>query len=712
MPESYSQENLQRAQSLLSGSREEHLYESLSIVIYRLSDNIHNLHREDEWQATMAIFKACGLFKISANLKNLKSSTIDGFIENLFRAAISRLTFLDPLVDDRELMTVLKWLLNLGQSQTILNEEFWATFFPEWLGACTSNEERYLELMGYILEAGYDANSMSFHDGEREVRPQTILEIVLTLNPSSDTVFRLAKLLLKHGASVHLDQALLWSIGRKKLERELIEMILQHGGNLSAELGCLSIFVHKATALSVAAATGLSETLYILDLLASRNRSKSISEFITAGVLISAASAGQYDTVCLLYSISGIVVANGYGITPLHAAAYHGDLNTCQLLFPLQAACVSDVTPMFSPLHVACYAGNQDVVHFLITKGANVNAVTRVCHTDEEQNACRFFSHHYFNFSLVSDSAPLEMVLKAIENHVYAEEAASCAIMLIKAGAELNGTEVVYYAASGLHLDLLSVALAAGADPNKKKAGGASALQSTCFPPRYDRLHNVGALLLQNGATLLGGEVMSAVCLVDRYLVDLFLRYDATLQGGEVIKAVRLNDWDLVDLLLRYGGSLLDTDTFGTVLEAAILSKAPISRLMPLLEAAPGNYDAGSLCAAIATGQNSIIQQLLTNRRTKSVAHYLEVTAIGMAAKSGDFVLLQSLLEHPLFCKFGPTLIIGTGSCSRITWSCRHLEYSPIDSWRYLWGSPLALLAGKEDDKAIKACSKLVKNGF
>lgn len=281
--------------------------------------------------------------------------------------------------DEREAMAILNWLFTLGQSPVIPHQIFWHYRGIHWTPRL---EQRNLKLMEYLLKAGADANSISlcydnsyndsYNDSDNDTDdssksiPQIILEVILDSKRSNDVVFNIAKLLFKHDASVNLDQALLSAI-RTKRSIYLIELILENGGNLCAGLDCPSGFVYKETALSAAAAVGISETQYILNLLATWNKSKSIATFITADVFISAASAGQNDTIRFLYGQSSIIAANNFGITPLHAAAYNGYLSTCQILVPLQGAHVLDFTPMYSPLHFACYNCHQDVIQFLIS---------------------------------------------------------------------------------------------------------------------------------------------------------------------------------------------------------------------------------------------------------------------------------------------------------------------------------------------------------
>ena len=149
-----------------------------------------------------------------------------------------------------------------------------------------------------------------------------------------------------------------------------------------------------------------------------------------------------------------------------------------------------------------------------------------------------------------------------------------------------------------------------------------------------------------------------------------------------------------------------DTDKFGTTaLEAAIQSQhAPsLTRFFKMM---PGIYDAGALCASIATEQNTITEQLITNRGNKPIDHELEATAIALAADSGNLGLLRSLLKHPPSCKFGPMpLTPERGSIKR-------LEYNRTDSSSYLVGGPLALVARKNLDEVIEVCSELLKKGF
>ncbi|KAJ3577140.1 hypothetical protein NPX13_g3427 [Xylaria arbuscula] len=804
LPEAHPDEHLQRAQHLLSGSRDDKLYEYLSMVMYSLSNNFHNPQTQEEWQEIVAILKSSGLLEVTVYPSWLKSWTIDAFLENLLRAAIKRASL--PWTGQQDSTAIVKWLISLGQSRNVANEEIWSMFE---MRSSLEVQMRLLELVEHLLETGNGANiSIGGHSA---------LETVLDPHSgwSNTTVFRMTGLLLKHGAFIHLDQAL--NLAVQRWDKELIKMIVDHGANLAAEVKSCSKSVYRATALSEAARKGLAETQYILELLASRSSQTLIREYITADVLISAAAAGQLRALCALCDINGTAVTNYYGITPLHAAAYEGHLRICEVLFPTYGTYGSHTTHIFSPLHAACWNHHLDVIQFLIAQGVDVSASFKPVSATEERNlTAKLFRvtgySDYHWHSLLGDDAttPLDMVFNNPAHQASPEITASCAIMLIKAGAKPSGHEVSF-AAQWLHRDLLSVSLAAGVkpEPSAVRLALTNAYRESSTQDLY--------ILLVHGVLLLGGEVTEAIHQGNRHLVDLLLRSGASLQGGEVIRAVRTQDndlvhlllksgarlssrditeaillqdsvlvhlllecgvslsienvfeairlqnYDLVDLLLRsgaplsttylteatlagschlvsllirsgvplqgdelafamhrkdddivdllleYGGSSSHIDVHGkTALEIAIQAHYHFG-VTRLFEAMPDRYDAGSLCAAIATRQNPIVQKLALNRCAKFAKNDLEVTAIAMAADLGDLNLLRSLLEQPQSRKYGPLPLTFTKG-ERF----ERLGYHSARIRSFTWGSPLALLASKmkHESSEMEACTELLNAGF
>ncbi|KAI0437801.1 ankyrin repeat-containing domain protein [Xylaria telfairii] len=702
MPEWYPEENLRRAQCILSGSGESYLRECLLMVIYGLSNSLFDLSDEYQWQKAVAILKTSGVLKIRANLKNLKDRTINAFMENLFYATLDILDDSYDAVKDKEAITILKWLLARGQNP-IVPVRFWANL--DYISHKARNRPEVLE---YCLDAEVDAKLNGRDHEDPGPRLSAILIKVLESDGSNEVVSREAQLLLSHGASHNLDEALHYAI-RRGMDKDLIEMICQRGGSLYAELPCENNngckkdnLVCKKTALSEAAATGLPETQHILRLLESRNPPEAIRQFVTSDVLISAVLAHGHNTVAFLHNKFGVVAANDYGLTALHAAARTGHLSTCQLLFPSYSAHASDSAFKFSPLQIACYYRHQDVMQFLIAEGADVN-VAKVAITMR-----RGIGDWYMHAP-----TPLEMVFMGTQE----PNTEACAIMLLRAGAEFSKYAVAYVADSSLYPNIFPIASEIGARRYDMDAEGEiTAIQQILRQPegslssrcRRDAVE----FLLNTGATLKGGELFSASRLGDRKLIELLLMYGARLQGGEVVAAIRSRNIDLTNFLLEHGGTLIDMDPSGTTaLEAAIQWRGALV-LSAFFDTVPDIYDPGSLCAAIETRRHWAIEQLVTNRCSHSVTHDLEVTAIGMALESGNLDILWELLCHPPSDKFGPMPLDYEDHSYRDPHKFERKEYSYGDHKCYLWGSPFALVADKPIDGIMEACSELLRNGF
>ncbi|KAI0528183.1 ankyrin repeat-containing domain protein [Xylaria bambusicola] len=662
MPESYPQESLQRAQSLMNGSQKEFLFEAVSMVAYVLSNDVLDIHQGDEWRKIMTILKMSGLFKMQVNLKALKSHTINGFMENLYNAAIWRMSLTKGAADDRETMALLEWLLAVGQSPTLPHKDiFWRPHGP--VGGPIG-----LELVSRLLKAGADPDTWTVSN----ICTQTILEhIIQQQSTSNSLVFCIAKLLLEHGASVRLDYALHAAIKRRHMDPALIGIIIQYGGNLLAELDFTREFigirssenedewkwhdaqdlVYSHTALSVAAIAGLSQTQYVLNLLKHGNPHKSITDFITADVLISAVISKDFDTIRFLYDRSGSVGPNDFGIWPLHAAAYVDYLDICEIFFPSYENAGLDVTSTFSPLHFACFHANLEVPFSLL------------------------------NFQL--------------------QDAAQSAILLIDAGAkpDKNAAKAVTSAAMNFDVAFLSTLFGAGINPNERNFEGHTPLQQVLREERKRQLSKRSPVVI--GVTLYDS-------------VKLLLENGATLSGDEIIWAIRTKNWDVVTLILEYGGDLSSADQFGTALEAAIRSR-DITGITRLFDIMPTVYDAGSLCAAIEIQQHSIVHRLLLNRRAQPAMDELEVTAIGIAAKRGHIDLLRSLLQYPPLEKTGPMpiLYVQVYSGDLITDTFKIVtEHESFRDQDHLCGSPLAPMATENNNETFEACSMLLRNGF
>ncbi|KAH8736363.1 ankyrin repeat-containing domain protein [Ilyonectria robusta] len=624
MPESYPEEHLQRAQALLDGSSYEVIDECLAIVIYNLSNNLSSLFDNEKWNATTNVLRECGILNLQANLREVPDITIHGFMDNLFCATVYRLT--NPRCDNAnngEALDILKWLLASGQSpdaSIVTPRQLGSTVTPLQAAILCGN----VDLVEQLLNAGANPNLTPSYGNT-----DSPLELALKMHGcGAAVVSRMAMLLLKHGTSVNLDQALHLAILRQDMD--LAGAITLQGANLRGALKQDNGFVYEQTALSAAAAVGKQETQVILDFLASESPSTPMSSFITPDVMVSAAVEANNDVIQFLYDISpASVSANHYGITPLHVAARKGHLATCQLLLQLHGPLIS-TTGYLSPIHLASCGGHTDIVRLLVDSKADVNALATIGDTPEHKIAVE-----RSRLNINTDREPCDLTaLEALLEHASTPDRRwnvghlACATILIQAGAQLTGYEVII-GARNRHPELLSAALSAGGSPNEQDPNGNTALQLA-----LDLLHKQPEKTRRRGA-------VAAALLIEK---------GATLFGGEVTSAIYLGDWDLVKLLLSHGGSLSDCDKTGTTaLEAGILSRNADS-LYSILEAHTDVYDAGALCAAITAGMrstimHSVIDQLLSNRPSHASPDILEATAIGLAARLGDLSLLRKLLQ-------------------------------------------------------------------
>ncbi|KAI1739817.1 ankyrin repeat-containing domain protein [Xylaria scruposa] len=690
MPETYSQENLQRAHNLLSGTTEDCAPECFSVIIYNTSNNAFNFEGDDMWEKSMKVLEACGIFHLKVSIGEDKSPTINGFMEKLFNAAIERcLPCNNFQARDVRAETVIKWILTSGYCLNTAVESLWYRVQNRQVDL-SSTQQHILSLTKHLLNAGASANILVPEQNHEEFH--TILEIALQKPFSNETIFNLAELLLKHGASKNLDRALHFAIRRN--EKVIIEMIVQHTGDLTAGLKPLSKSpLYKETALTVAASVGAEQTSHILDLLCRLYPSINIATFITSDVLIAAAAEGHDDVFRSLYDILPTIPANEYGITPLHMAARYGHLSTCRLVLPLQVAHSTWATAKVSPLQAACYGGHEGVVEFLIRNGADVDAGSNF-----DSNAEKLRSENQFDIRsnwgrLMPDFfgiPPLQMLLLNELGSSYPDRLRflRCATILVRAGAKLFGNELSI-AAKWCDLELLTAAVAAGANPNGLDGRGKTPLQCALVAKssRSDELYGFVSYLLSEGAQILGGEVDSAI---------------------------DLQQWEVVKLLIDHGGNM----DRASALKKFILTQDNI-RALEIIDSEPSIYDAGALYAAIMMENDALIQRLILNRPSEASEDPFEITAIAVAAMSGNPVL-QYLLAHPPACRTGLLPLhykkqdyeCNTYVMVSSVKDIRRGDYSLSTCSTPICGSPLALVASSLGCDALEGCSQLLASGF
>lgn len=711
MPESCPGEHIQRAQCLINGSKDDRLTECLFMLIHSVSNNMVDCLDDEEWTSIVALLRGYGILDLELDFKLFQSTTINGFMENLFRAAMDQLASLqefDPVPDSSlesdSIVTVVKWLLRSGQDPNVHFDIPSCDDYYTPLQVAINCDN--MELVKWLLDVGADPNRVpplwtgTHHQSPLELASDRESEVA-----SSGMV----ELLFQYGALQKSDRALRLAI--KRDHEGIVDILYRQGADISATLETATGLVYEQTALSIAAATSLSMTKFILNLLKTRYPSRELSSFVTADVFIAATGRNDY-TVEHLYQISpNAVSVNKLGFTPLHAAAMNGSsLDTCKLLFPHYSFYAS-TTAAPTPLHFACLRGRWEIVEYLIQQNVNVNAIAilpfNLAKALELGNNS-FLERLRFPMRLT----PLGFLMKFEGLIISKNSLFDSAASVIRAGARSIPEGIVYAAALNLHWNLLSAALAAGASPNETNETGESALHAVIKAGHGE------------GEELQGRK---------REAAALLLQYGAKPFGGVVVSSIRLRCWSILNILLQYGGSFLDTDTDGmTALEAAIIS-GEVLYIDWIFEMSLDIYDAGSMCAAIKGGLYWVAERLLANRLTtfeieeldkttidsviktgdlgrlqpNDLQHLLDTTALGLAAKVGNLDLLRKMLRLR-FNKFALVPDIPSHS-ENYFWRVR----CTINPWLQVrTGSPLALAAMGQTAQAMEAFRELLRNGW
>ncbi|KAL5586212.1 hypothetical protein FOBRF1_016082 [Fusarium oxysporum] len=673
MPECYPGEHLQTVQVLVTSSGIESMIECLKIVIYQISNNAMGaaFWNAQQWEATFDLFSRAGLLYTALDLKGIRerSLTVRAFMDNLFRAAINAVTSgrLSTRNKTRErALGLINWLLSSGQDPNIRMHN--ATPLKRAVGAAQP------DLTELLLIAGADPDRAC-----KWSRHESLMDLALAYKGTSDNKVRMIKLLLPHTRLTNLTKVLHAAI--KLRDPDLVEQVVERGPYLLASTVGAEYPICHDTALSVAAAVDIDATASILRRIEVQYPSRPTSAFITPDVFIAAASAGNTDVVLFLHGISPIGGSPNLNlITPLQAAVSRGHLGTCQWLLwfygELSAALI----------YIACRHGHLDLLQYLFQNGLSVNEPM----TSKDAQACRALCKGFVEANVNSGQhvTALQYLLKYLNfylKYFHHGSPPDWLELLIGWGAVLPGGSVVSFASMGWDRALLA-ALDAGGSANETHPNRESALQCALM-----------AFKIRDSAKRLA-------------TVKILLKRGAQLRGGEVLQAMKSRDRDLVLLLLHHGARLLDThENRGPTLDAAIMLNDD-KMLERVFAELPGYYDAGSLCAAVKTGNTRIINLLLANRPQQVEAHLLEGTAVGLAAKSGDIQLVRKLLEH--LGKPDSALLPFVSDDGYWQFDRGSNFWRDIPTKERIEGNPLALAVsqGAEDD--TKGFSELLENGY
>ncbi|KAK7999422.1 hypothetical protein PG990_012022 [Apiospora arundinis] len=343
--------------------------------------------------------------------------------------------------------------------------------------------------------------------------------------------------------------------------------------------------------------------------------------------------------------------ADPNGLTAAHAAAaapeWQDPVQICQFLLQNGAVLESEDLDYPSIFHMACTCGCLDIVRFLHMSGAPIN---QRCWPFRKQVSTTL-------------QTPLESTLARFQRNENHNPALAICRYLIDNGSEISCTcGLVNAAMEMFDVELLSRALKMAPHvnchelPNRIFANGNHKIRAAL--EKENRLKEVriqmAHLLLDAGAQVQLDSAAEAAFLGDWHLTTKALAaiIDEKSETDGLPDPGKESDVLMVLLSSRRRRRPYSAERF---LEAAILScSTDIARKAFALH--PNLYDASALCAAtlIATtksGDFGLVQSLLNNRvggrlHDEDRQIHEEMSAVGIAAYSGNWELLQLLLRQ------------------------------------------------------------------
>ncbi|KAF6831792.1 hypothetical protein CPLU01_06582 [Colletotrichum plurivorum] len=361
---------------------------------------------------------------------------------------------------------------------------------------------------------------------------------------------------------------------------------------------------------------------YLLERAEQSNSSVTLADLVYADVALFAARRGHNKFLGQLHRLGVDITKPGdLGFSALHVAARHGHLETCRLL--LEHKTPVDGHPwnwsVPSALVFASYAGDLDIVKLLHQRGADVN----------------------FEFDSQIDSFVLWTALPGaperlperlgtllsivLSRGISGENSVRVFRYLAENGAMIPASVVFQTARSLSTLELMQMSLQAGADPNWAPSSGSSALQEVLalkfgqgrmepVEQRSQRLEAATALL-DAGFEVSDSDVKAAILFGDHDLTERVLRiYHPGDHRCDPFKS-----------------ALLDT-----LVEDVGMEDFEDHKVVEILALSPNLYDGQLLCASVYhawyCARQDVVQLLLRTRRESTPCLPLEGTAVGMAA--------------------------------------------------------------------------------
>lgn len=621
MPESYEGENFCRAERLARGPINEATREHINIAIFKLSNK---LDTKLSWSQRLQVLETSGIMSTRVQLNQHWHSgglmTISALAEVLYQNAFEYLYDTRSYEESDNLQPrsakLVGWLLSLGYpSDTYVSLKTSRDTRNNATGLQIATFCENYELACVLLDAGANPNQLSHHIDRSD----------------GDKVFLLPPLSLALSRES--------SPGRNAIIRRLVDA----GADIEAEQKSERGFLTKVSTLSTLvsyAEEEETEIQEIMDLLCIGQ-----AKFVTADVLISAAWHGKMRNLELVLRINpDINMANPLGLTALHAAAYQGHTDICEMLLQKGSSVDSSDQDAPSPLHLASYADHVDIVAMLHRHGASI---LRGIDVNKDNNAV--VSLRYFpDASRVGlPDWRVSLLDRPIGAAMYASnfEGENAYKYLMQHGAKLPPL-AVYLAADRRNPQLLSLALQQDLDPDHLGPDDCTPLQRAMIDVQENEKSacvQIASDLLDKNARIKGGEAILAL---------------SNLESWEIVERILSSDRHDVsqrtDLMPSDWSCVVRGSIGATLLETAILGGSQ-SMTEHVLAVEPSQYSAGALCAAClqvarGVGTLALLERMLQNRANVQDVDkedlVRETTAVGIAAWSGNSVMLKTLHAH------------------------------------------------------------------
>ncbi|KAI0201061.1 ankyrin repeat-containing domain protein [Astrocystis sublimbata] len=677
IPQTLEEDNIARAELLVSGSGPERLRVILEVFIAKLSNDMVPWEQiECNWSLLKAAFEY--LFSFAPGIQLLQTQTMLALSDNLFMQALRALT--DPFI---------------------------------FQGASERHDaEVALQVMNWLLQAGY----------------KRIHAPLLRVVEFGDMLQDAARLLVAHGA----DMCHLGHYAFSTLQLVLDEEVMRCTGRCPNTSALRRIFIDKAINTpnlnrqcaaqyygSIPQESWTAWFGYILHMMAPTGldllQGWPPENFIDP--MISAAGAGNNDAIeFFLAQGSSLNSENALDIFPLLAAVARKQIHTCSYLIGLGADVNKRGPGGLLAMHVAAMTGDIDILRLMVesTVDKSLFVITENCQSRAENVILRLLPTNDGidcpkGAYTTLDIAMSEKFGKPIPFSRH--DKIECIKYLLKGGftslSDDTITEYLFadYRPTGFHhLDewlkdgeLLDILIDAGRN----------------IFLRHDRPYE--------HCNWIAKILRAAISYHHATLVTKLLREGAKLDGDEVGLALETGNIHAAEALLEAGAELRKKSKSGkSFLEMAIFGGHE-GVIHWALAASPELYDPGALCAAVylalRTNDQAWCQIILERRPETPTANLLESTAVAIAADGSNIELLQLLLS--VIPQSDACLL---GGYQYFEASCpRHNSDSPDHSCRianekvyryyrrYVCGSPLTCAIGPEKDKIL---SLMIRRGY